>query len=102
MEIALCVNAHQDSQVKNAIPEIRAHQIHVKMVFACHQELNFNAYVHHHSKDQHVPIKIHANQIHAKTEVNAHKWDQDLCVLADQVLLDQNVTSAIHAHQIHV
>jgi len=102
MEIALCVNAHQDSQVKNAIPEIHAHQIHVKMEFVWLLEHNSNVCVLHHSKDQHVLIKIHANQIHAKTEVNAHKWDQDLCVLADQVLLDQNVTSAIHAHQIHV
>jgi len=74
METVLFVNARQDSQVKDAIPEIHAHQIHVIWEYVHRWVNNFNAHVCHHSKDQHVLIKIRANQIHVKMVVNATKW----------------------------
>jgi len=101
MEMDLCADALQVLLVKNVILVTHAHQIHVEMESVLLWELNFSAHVLETFKAQLVPIKILASPIHALIMAYVCKLVQALCVNASQDLLDQNVTSAIHAHQIH-
>jgi len=96
MEIVSCVNANQVLPVKNVIPEIRAHQILATWEFVHQWVNNFNVHVCHHSKDQHVLIKILANLIHVKTVVNVWLWVILINAAVKQALWDVIVTKLIY------